>query len=52
MAQNSAGVVGNDSRNDIVVRGNSPAGMLWQMDGMIIPNPNHFGSLNKHGWSG
>ncbi|MBK7411028.1 MAG: TonB-dependent receptor [Ignavibacteria bacterium] len=50
MAQNFAGVVGaNDSRNDIVVRGNSPAGMLWQMDGMIIPNPNHFGSLNSTG---
>lgn len=50
MAQNFAGVVGaNDSRNDIVVRGNSPAGMLWQMEGMIIPNPNHFGSLNSTG---
>ncbi|MCX6141446.1 MAG: TonB-dependent receptor [Candidatus Kapabacteria bacterium] len=50
MAQNFAGVVGaNDSRNDIVVRGNSPAGMLWQMEGMIIPNPNHFGSLSSTG---
>ncbi len=50
MAQNFAGVVGaNDSRNDIVVRGNSPAGMLWMMEGMIIPNPNHFGSLVSSG---
>lgn len=50
MAQNFAGVVGaNDSRNDIVVRGNSPAGMLWQMEGMNIPNPNHFGSLSSTG---
>ncbi|HCN05819.1 MAG TPA: TonB-dependent receptor, partial [Bacteroidetes bacterium] len=50
MAQNFAGVVGaNDSRNDIVVRGNSPAGMLWMMEGMIIPNPNHFGSLGSTG---
>lgn len=50
MAANYAGVVGaNDSRNDIVVRGNSPAGMLWQMQGMNIPNPNHFGSLSSTG---
>ena len=50
MAANFAGVVGaNDSRNDIVVRGNSPAGMLWQMEGMNIPNPNHFGSLGSTG---
>ncbi len=45
MAANFAGVVaGNDSRNDIVVRGNSPSAMLWQMEGVNIPNPNHFGA--------
>ena len=50
MAANFAGVVsGNDSRNDIVVRGNSPTGMLWQLNGLNIPNPNHFGSLNSTG---
>lgn len=50
MAANFAGVVsGNDSRNDIVVRGNSPNGMLWQLNGLNIPNPNHFGSLNSTG---
>lgn len=50
MAQNFAGVVGaNDSRNDIVVRGNSPAGMLWQLEGLNIPNPNHYGSLGSTG---
>jgi hypothetical protein len=50
MAANFAGVVaGNDARNDIVVRGNSPTGMLWQLEGMNIPNPNHFGSLNSTG---
>src|SRR6185503_81963 len=32
MAQNFAGVSGtNDARNDIVIRGNSPAGVLWRM---------------------
>src|SRR4028119_309809 len=35
----------NDSRNDIIVRGNSPTGLLWQMEGIDIPNPNHYGSL-------
>ena len=50
MAANYAGVVaGNDSRNDIVVRGNSPTGMLWQLEGLNIPNPNHFGSLSSTG---
>ncbi len=50
MAQNFAGVTGaNDSRNDIVVRGNSPTGMLWQLEGLNIPNPNHFGALNSTG---
>ncbi len=43
MASNFAGVQGaNDSRNDIVVRGNSPAGVLWRVEGVDIPNPNHF----------
>ncbi len=50
MAANFAGVVSaNDSRNDIVVRGNSPSGMLWQLEGLNVPNPNHFGSLNSTG---
>lgn len=50
MAANFAGVTGgNDARNDIVVRGNSPGGMLWQMEGLNIPNPNHFGSLVSTG---
>lgn len=43
MASNFAGVQGaNDARNDIVVRGNSPAGVLWRVEGVDIPNPNHF----------
>ena len=50
MAANFAGVIGaNDARNDIVVRGNAPSAMLWQMEGMTIPNPNHFGSLGSTG---
>ena len=43
MASNFAGVNGaDDSRNDIVVRGNSPIGVLFRLEGVDIPNPNHF----------
>jgi hypothetical protein len=43
MAQNFAGVQGSDdSRNDIVVRGNSPMGVLYRLEGVDIPNPNHY----------
>jgi hypothetical protein len=50
MAANFAGVSGaNDSRNDIIIRGNSPLGVLWRVNGLDIPNPNHFGSLGSTG---
>lgn len=50
MAQNFAGVQGtNDSRNDIVVRGNSPAGLLWRMEEVDIPNPSHFAIAGSAG---
>jgi CarboxypepD_reg-like domain len=50
MASSFAGVVGNnDSRNDIIIRGNSPTGLLWRLEGIDIPNPNHFGSLGATG---
>jgi hypothetical protein len=50
MAQNFAGVSGvNDARNDIIVRGNSPTGVLWRMDGIDIPNPNHFSTIGSTG---
>lgn len=43
MASNFAGVQGSDdSRNDIVIRGNSPQGLLWRLEGVAIPNPSHF----------
>lgn len=50
MAQNFAGIQGtNDSRNDIVVRGNSPAGLLWRLEDIDIPNPNHFAVAGSAG---
>jgi hypothetical protein len=50
MASNFAGVRGtNDSRNDIIIRGNSPSGLLWRLEGVDIPNPNHFGATDGTG---
>jgi len=50
MAQNFAGVNGNDdNRNDIVVRGNSPIGVLYRLEGVDIPNPNHFAAAGTTG---
>lgn len=44
MALGFAGVSssGDDILNEIVVRGNSPNGILWRLEGVEIPNPNHF----------
>jgi len=46
MVANFAGVTsGNsDESNEIVVRGNSPRGLLWRLEGLEIPNPNHLSS--------
>ena len=50
MASNFAGVNGsNDANNDIIVRGNSSAGVLWRVEGVDIPNPNHFPTLGSTG---
>ncbi len=48
-ALNFAGVTGNgnDLSNEIVVRGNSPNGFLWRLEGVEIPNPNHFAYLGN-----
>jgi len=50
MAQNYAGVSGStDDRNDIIVRGNSPSSVLWRMEGVDIPSPNHWATLGSTG---
>lgn len=50
MVANYAGVAtGNDARNDIIVRGNSPLGVLWRLEGVDIPNPNHFSTQGATG---
>src|SRR5512133_736758 len=39
-----AGIVtsNSDYSNEIVIRGNSSRGLLWRLEGIEIPNPNHF----------
>lgn len=50
LAANFAGVSSpDDSRNDIVIRGNSPTGVLWRIEGLNIPNPNHFSTVGTTG---
>ena len=50
MASSYAGVVtANDGNNTIVIRGNAPNGLLWRMEGVDIPNPNHFSSVGSSG---
>ncbi|MDO8951972.1 MAG: TonB-dependent receptor, partial [Draconibacterium sp.] len=50
MAMNFAGVSGAiDSRNDIIVRGNTPGGILWRLEDVDIPNPNHFAASGTTG---
>ena len=50
LAANFAGVsTPDDSRNDIVIRGNSPVGVLWKIDGMNVTNPNHFAAVGTTG---
>ncbi|MBN2519402.1 MAG: TonB-dependent receptor [Bacteroidales bacterium] len=35
--------------NAIVIRGNSPKGVLWKLEGIEIPSPNHFAGVNSLG---
>jgi hypothetical protein len=38
--------------NTIIIRGNSPKGLLWRLEGIEIPNPNHFANLTTFGGGG
>lgn len=35
--------------NALVIRGNAPNGLLWRMEGVDIPNPNHFARVGTSG---
>ncbi|GHN03259.1 prevent-host-death protein [Cytophagales bacterium WSM2-2] len=50
MVTSFAGVIGaGDMNNAISIRGNSPYGLLWRMEGVDIPNPNHFANVGTSG---
>jgi len=38
--------------NGIIVRGNAPKGLLWRLEGVEIPNPNHYAGLSTFGGGG
>jgi len=50
MAQSYAGVaVNNDRSNELVIRGNSPRGVLWKIEGVEVPPPSHFSDQGSSG---
>lgn len=50
MVSSFAGVTGDATgNNDIVVRGNSSKGIQWRLEGIEIPNPNHFADEGQTG---
>ncbi len=50
MAMSFAGVTStDDGNNQISIRGNNPSGLLYRMEGVEIPNPNHFSDAGTVG---
>lgn len=47
-----AGVSQNVGNNGIAVRGNAPKFLQWRMQGVEIPNPNHFADVTSFGGGG
>jgi hypothetical protein len=53
LASSFAGVAtGYLDDNAIIIRGNAPKGLLWRLEGIEIPNPNHFANLSTFGGGG
>ncbi len=49
-ATSFAGVASPEgTSNEIIIRGNSPRGLLWRLEGVEVPNPNHFGEEGASG---
>lgn len=44
-----AGVTSSGDGNSLIIRGNAPNGLLWRMEGVDIPNPNHFSRAGTSG---
>lgn len=50
VALNSPGVMSNqDNNNDVMIRGNSAVGVLWRLEGIDVPNVNHFSRPGSSG---
>ena len=50
MAMGFPGVqASQDNNSDMIIRGNSPSGLLWRLEGVDIPNPNHFARKGSSG---
>ncbi|MDR2119247.1 MAG: carboxypeptidase-like regulatory domain-containing protein [Tannerella sp.] len=49
LASAFAGTAGGIGNNGIVVRGNSPKFLQWRLEGVEIPNPNHFADVTIFG---
>jgi len=53
LASSFAGVTSSSGAdNAIVVRGNTPKFLQWKIEGVEIPNPNHFANLSSFGGGG
>lgn len=52
LASSFPGVASNVSNNAIVIRGNAPKYLQWKIEGIEIPNPNHFADLASFGGGG
>lgn len=52
LASSFPGVASSVGNNAIVIRGNTPRFLQWKIEGVEIPNPNHFADLGAFGGGG
>jgi len=52
LASSFPGVVSSVGTNAIIIRGNTPRFLQWKIEGVEIPNPNHFADLGAFGGGG
>ncbi|TCI84531.1 TonB-dependent receptor [Tenacibaculum sp. M341] len=52
LSSSFAGVASSVGNNAIIIRGNAPRFLQWKIEGVEIPNPNHFADLGVFGGGG
>ncbi|RUT78990.1 TonB-dependent receptor [Ancylomarina longa] len=52
LASSFPGVASSVGNNAIIIRGNAPKFLQWKIEGVEIPNPNHFADLAAFGGGG